>query len=60
MACGKATFTITLSIIATKKWELKSIDIKTAFLQGSKLARDIYLKPPVEANCGINFAKELR
>ena len=27
-----------------------SIDIKTAFLQGSELTRDIYLRPPKEAN----------
>ena len=33
--CGKDTLRVTLAIIATNKWELRSIDIKTAFLQGN-------------------------
>ena len=40
--CGKDTFWVTLAIIGTYKWELRSIDIKTAFLQGNKLSRDVY------------------
>ena len=36
-------------IIAGKKWDLKSIDIKSAFLQGHQLERDVYLRPPVDA-----------
>ena len=35
-------------------------DIKTAFLQGNKLSRDVYLKPPVEANCESNFVWKLK
>ena len=35
-------------------------DIKTAFLQGNKLSRDVYLKPHVEANCESNFAWKLK
>ena len=51
---------LTLAIIATNTWELRAIDLKTAFLQGNKLIRDIYLKPPVEANCEINFVWKLK
>ena len=32
-----------------KEWECKVLDVKTAFLQGNELKRDIYLKPPKEA-----------
>ena len=44
--CGKDTLRVTLAIIATNKWELGSIDIKTTFLQGNKLSTHVYLKPP--------------
>ena len=31
------------------KWNLESIDIKAAFLQGSKIDCTIFIKPPTEA-----------
>ena len=37
-------------VIASKEWEINSLDIKAAFLQGKALTRDVYLKPPREAN----------
>ena len=40
-----------LTMAATNKWELRSTDIKSAFLQGQVLNRDVYVKPPREANC---------
>ena len=58
--CGKDILRVTLAIIAINKWELKSIDIKTAFLQGNKLSRDVYIKPTLEANCEINFVWKLK
>ena len=33
-----------------KRWELNSIDIKTAFLQGEKIQREVFVRPPKEAN----------
>ena len=33
-----------------KKWPLKAIDIKTAFLQGKNITWKVYLTPPSEAN----------
>ena len=56
----KDTLTVTLAISATNKWELRSIDIKTTFLQGNKSSIDVYLKPPVEANCETNFIWKLK
>nr|CAB3262901.1 uncharacterized protein LOC100184952 [Phallusia mammillata] len=49
--CSKDGLRVLLSIAKQQKWELKSIDIKTAFLQGETLDRNIYVKPPREANC---------
>ena len=39
-----------LALIAQKKWKLNAIDIKTSFLQGDKINREIYVTPPNEAN----------
>ena len=51
---SKDTLKTLLSTIITNNWNLKSIDIKTAFLQGEFLKRDVYLKPPPEAHCDNN------
>ena len=39
-----------MALTASKKWSINSIDIKTAFLQGRVFDREVYLKPPREAN----------
>ena len=36
--------------IASHKWQLRSLDIKTAFLQGKQIQRNVFLLPPKEAN----------
>ena len=33
-----------------KQWEIKSIDVKAAFLQGKQIKRTVYLCPPKEEN----------
>lgn len=33
------------------KWNVHTMDIKTAFLQGSEIEREIFVKPPLEAGC---------
>ena len=49
--CAKDTLQVMISIINQNKWKLKSIDIKTAFLQGEVIGRNVYLRPPTEAKC---------
>ena len=44
--CSKEGLRIVLSIIASNNWKCGSIDIKAAFLQGSQIERDVYLRPP--------------
>ena len=46
---GKDTLKIALSIAANEGFEVKNIDIKSAYLQGKDLDREILVKPPVEA-----------
>ena len=49
--CSRDTLRVVLSVVAHKQWTLQSIDIKTAFLQGDNLSRDVYVNPPAEAQC---------
>ena len=46
---SKAAFRVLLTIAASKQWAVQMTDIKSAFLQGQDLSRDIYLLPPKEA-----------
>ncbi len=47
--CTKESLKLILSIFCQKDWKPHSMDIKTAFLQGEKLEREVFIKPPKEA-----------
>ena len=47
--CGKDAFRIFLAIASSNHWIIESTDIKSAFLQGQPLTREVYVEPPVEA-----------
>ena len=47
--CSREGLRITLAAIASNGWTLRSMDVKTAFLQGNHMQRTLYLKPPTEA-----------
>ena len=49
--CSHESIRIILAILAHRHWELHSMDVKTAFLQGQRMDRDVYIKPPKEAKC---------
>lgn len=49
--CSTESLRMILAIIAQRKWTTNTMDIKTAFLQGSELTKDIFIKPPIEAAC---------
>ena len=46
--CTSEGLKMVLTIMAQNKWKPRTMDIKTAFLQGDKLERDIYIKPPIK------------
>lgn len=46
---GKGAIRMFLSIAALEQWTVKTTDIKSAFLQGKTLERDIHIKPPKES-----------
>ena len=39
-----------LAVAANEKFDLSSGDIKSAFLQGKNLNREVFVVPPTEAN----------
>ena len=45
----KCNVRIVLAICASEKWILETSDVKSAFLQGHVLDRDVIIKPPQEA-----------
>ena len=45
----KHSMRILLSLAALNKWTIETTDIKSAFLQGNKLEREVFVKPPKEA-----------
>lgn len=47
--CSGDTLKLCLNIINNNKWNVKSLDVKTAYLQGKQIERNVYLQPPKEA-----------
>ena len=48
--CRRESVRLALTILASKKWKARSIDFKTAYLQGEPIERNIFIIPPKEAN----------
>jgi len=48
--CSKEGLRLVLIVLVSQSWTLHSLDVKTAFLQGESINRDLYVKPPKEAN----------
>ena len=48
--CSRDSLRLILTLAAAREWNCGSIDIKSAFLQGDLLKRDVYLVPPNEMN----------
>ena len=50
LCCSRISIQSVLALIAPNEWKVKLIDVKTAFLQGKKIERKFYVRPPKEAN----------
>ena len=46
---GRVAVRVFLSLCASKCWKVKTTDIKSAFLQGNPIDRDVFIIPPREA-----------
>lgn len=47
--CGSESLKVCLTVIQMNRWTCKTLDIKTAYLQGKPITRTVYLRPPKEA-----------
>ena len=45
---SKLGIRVLFTIAASKEWSLEVIDVKSAFLQGDELDRELYMEPPAE------------
>ena len=57
---GKGTLRIFLAITSSNNWTVKTTDIKSAFLQGQELRRDVYIKPPLEGSAAQGIVWKLK
>ena len=48
--CTKDSIRILLTVASSFGWKINSMDIKAAFLQGKAIDREVFLRPPKEAN----------
>ena len=48
--CNAETLKFCLSLVKLKRWNCYTLDVKTAYLQGDEIQREVYLKPPKEGN----------
>ena len=48
--CSKSFLCLVFAIFASNCWLVHSLDIKSAFLQGLPIDREIFIKPPPQAN----------
>lgn len=46
---SKSSLRVILTVAASNSWTVETTDIKSAFLQGSELNRNVLIKPPKEA-----------
>ena len=46
--CKESLRSLLCILIASFKWNVKTLDLKSAFLQGNEVERDIFLKRPKE------------
>ena len=49
--CSRQSLRMAFVIASTMNWKIQSLDITSAFLQGNGIERNVFLKPPPEANC---------
>ena len=46
--CSKEALRMALAVMLRKGWQCNTIDIKTAYLQGQPISREVFLRPPPE------------
>ena len=50
LTCGKDSLRLSLTLFASMDWQIHSLEVKSAFLQGNAIEREVYIIPPREVN----------
>ena len=50
--CSKDSLRLSLTLMVSFGWKCHTIDIKSAFLQGKEIDRNVFIRPPKEFNDG--------
>ncbi|CAL4096203.1 unnamed protein product [Meganyctiphanes norvegica] len=50
--CSKESVCLLVALASSKRWSCNTVDVKSAYLQGDNIEREIFLKPPPEFNNG--------
>ena len=50
--CSKEAVRLALALASVNGWKCHTMDIKAAYLQGKKIDREVYLRPPTEFDNG--------
>ena len=51
--CSREAVRLAVSLAATKNWKCHTMDVRAAYLQGNKIERDVFVKPPPEFDNGM-------
>ena len=57
--CSRECFRLLFIVVSCMGWQIHSIDITAAFLQGNELKREIFLRPPPDV-CSKEFVWSLK
>ena len=52
LTCSREAVRITIAVASSMQWPCKTLDAKSAYLQGNNITRPVYLQPPPEYNNG--------
>ena len=50
--CSKESIRLAICLATTNGWPINSVDVKSAYLQGDPINREIFLRPPPDYNDG--------
>ena len=56
---GKLTWRVCIALCVQNNWPPNTIDVKTAFLQGEPLTRNVFMRAPPEMNLGVDECLKL-
>ena len=51
--CSREAVRLAVSLASTKSWKCHTLDVRAAYLQGNRIEREVFVKPPPEFDNGM-------